>query len=264
MTPRHGMGKTAIPAVAIFAALPALTHPAAQITPQAAAVRLSFDVASVKLHKGVITFSSDPTIHGRTVISTASTLEDLIEYAFVIRSDQIVGEPAWALADHYDLEAKPEGEGVLPTAQSRQMVQSLLADRFQLKIHREMQEVAVYALVVAKGGPRFQPAAAEAKGGYSVHGGDKGLHLEAKRGTMEQLARQLSVTADRPAMDRTGLNGYYAFTLDWFPANRSAPPDLDAPDVFAALREQLGLRLEPAKAPVEKLVIDQVEKPSEN
>ena len=81
---------------------------------------------------------------------------------------------------------------------------------------------------------------------------------------MAQLARQLSNTAGRPVMDRTGLTGYYAFALDWFPADRTPPPDLDAPDMFAALREQLGLRLDPARAPVEKLVIDHVEKPSEN
>jgi len=81
---------------------------------------------------------------------------------------------------------------------------------------------------------------------------------------MAQLARQLSVTAGRPVMDRTGLSGYYAYTLDWFPADRAAPPDLDAPDMFQAVREQLGLRLEAGRAPVEKLVIDRAERPSEN
>lgn len=246
-----------LPAEVILAALPAFAQTPAAGPP-------SFDVASVKLHKGVITFSADPAVHGRTVISTASTLRDFIEYAYGVRSDQIAGAPAWAFSEHYDLEAKAEGEGALSTAQSRQMIQALLADRFQLRIHRENQEVAVYALAVARGAPKFQSAAPDAKGGYSVRAGDKGLHMEVRRGTMAQLARQLSVTAGRPVMDRTGLSGYYAFTLDWFPADRTPPPDLDTPDMFAALREQLGLRLEPSRAPVEKLVIDHVDKPSEN
>jgi len=224
----------------------------------------SFDVASVKLHPGVVTFSSDPAIHGRTVTATASKLRDLIEYAYAVRSDQISGEPTWAASDHYDLDAKAEGEDTLTTAQSRQMVQALLADRFQLKVHRETQDVPIYALVIGKGGPKFQPSAPDASGGYSVRAGDNGLHMEVKRGTMEQLARQLSNTAGRPVMDKTGLTGNYAYTLDWFPADRTPPPDLDAPSMFAALQEQLGLRLESTKGPMEKLVIDYVEKPTEN
>ena len=118
--------------------------------------------------------------------------------------------------------------------------------------------------MIGKGGPKFQASAPDATGGYSVRAGESGLHMEAKRGTMEQLARQLSNTAGRPVMDQTGLTGYYAYTLDWFPADRTPPPDLDAPSMFAALQEQLGLRLESTKGPMEKLVIDRVEKPTEN
>jgi uncharacterized protein (TIGR03435 family) len=242
-------------ATAIFAVLPAI---------YAQADRPSFDVASVKLHKGVITYSADPAVHGRTVTGTASTLRDLIEYAYAFRSDQISGEPAWALSDYYDLDAKADGEGTLTTAQSRLMVQTLLADRFQLRVHRETQEVSIYALVVAKGGPKFKASPSGATGGSSVRAGDKGIHMEAKRGSMEQLARQLSNTAGRPVMDRTGLTGSYAYTLDWFPEDRATSPDPDAPSMFAALQEQLGLRLESTKGPMERLVIDHVEKPSEN
>jgi len=224
----------------------------------------SFDVASVKSHKGPITYSADPAVHGRTVTGTACALRDLIEYAYGVRSEQISGQPSWALSEHYDLDAKSEGEGTLTTAQSRQMVQTLLADRFQLKVHRETQEVSIYALVVGKSGPKFQASAPDATGGYSVRAGEKGIHMEAKRGSMEQLARQLSGAAGRPVVDKTGLTGTYVYTLDWFPADRTPPPDLDAPDMFAALQEQLGLKLESTKGPIEKLVIDHVEKPSEN
>jgi uncharacterized protein (TIGR03435 family) len=198
------------------------------------------------------------------VTGTASSLRDLIEYAYSVRSEQISGQPGWALSVHYDLDAKAAGEGILTTAQSREMVRTLLADRFQLKVHRETQEVPVYALVAGKSGPKFKASETGATGGYSVRTTDKGLHMDAPNGTMEQLARQLSGTAGRPVQDRTGLTGHYVFTLDWFPADRVPPPDLDAPSMFEALQEQLGLRLESTKGPVEKLVIDHVDRPSEN
>ena len=226
--------------------------------------RPSFDVASVKLHRGEVTFSSDPSVRGRTVTGTACTLLDLVTYAYGVRYDQVSGRPNWAHSDHYDLDAKSEGQGTLTEAESRQMVQSLLEDRFQLKVHSETQEGPVYALVVGKNGPKFKTSASDATNGNFVRGDDKGLHMEATKGTIEQLVNHLSFTAGRPVLDRTGLTGYFAYTLDWYPANRVPPPDLDTPSMFAALEEQLGLRLESTKGPVERLAIDHAEKPSEN
>src|SRR6202521_3094793 len=112
----------------------------------------TFDVTTIKLHKGVITFSQDPHISGRTVRSTASTLRDLLTYAYGVRYEQLAGGPGWIAEDHYDLVAKSEGEGALTAAQARQMLQALLADRFQLQVHRETQEVPMYALVVGRSG----------------------------------------------------------------------------------------------------------------
>lgn len=231
---------------------------------QAPASPAKFDAASIKLHPGIVNISYDPSVRGRRVVSTASTLRDLILYAYGLGYDiQIAGLPKWALSDHYDLNAEAEGEGVLTTAQARQMMQNLLADRFQLQVHRETEEVPMYALVIAKGGPKLKESAPDATGGASVIVGEKGIHLEAKRYTMDQFARQLSITAGRPVVDKTGLTAYYAFTMDWFPANRPSVSDVDTPDMFAALQE-LGLKLEPIKGPMQELVIDRVEKPSEN
>jgi uncharacterized protein (TIGR03435 family) len=225
----------------------------------------AFDVASIKLHKGVVTFSADPSVRGRAVRATASTLQDLLTYAYNVRYEQLSGGPGWITEDHYDLLAKSEGEGVLTTAQARQMMQTLLADRFQLQVHRETHEVPIYELVVTRSGPKLKPASPDATGGYRVGGTEKGaLRMEASRTTMEQLARQLAGTSARFVVDRTGLTGLYAFTLEWWPANRTPPPDSDVPSMFDALQEQLGLKLETAKGPVEKLVIDRAQKPSEN
>ncbi|MBS1858854.1 MAG: TIGR03435 family protein [Acidobacteria bacterium] len=246
--------RSALFAFALLSAVPALR----------AQDRLSFDTASIKLHKGEVTFSADPSPRGRRVTATASTLLDMVTYAYGVRYDQISGAPPWAGSEHYDVEAASEGEGALTASQAKEMTRSLLAERFQLKIHRETLEVPVYALVVARGGPKLKPAAPDATGGNFVRSGEKGLHMEATRGTMDQLVRQLSYTAGRVVENRTGLAGYYAYTLDWFPANQIPPPDLDAPSMFAAVQEQLGLRLEQARGQVEKLVIDRAERPSAN
>ena len=231
----------------------------AQEPPQTA-----FDVASVKAHPGPVTLSADPAVRGRRVVATAVTVFDLITSSYGVRYDQVTGGPKWVREDHYDMEAASEGDGVLTREQMQQMVKALLADRFQLQVHREIQEVPVYLLVVGNNGPKFHPSAPDAAGGYMVTAGERGLHLEARRTTMEALARQLSGNAGRPVLDRTGLAGTYAFTLDWYPANGVRPAELDAPSMFDAVREQLGLRLEAGTGPVERLVIDRVEKPSEN
>jgi uncharacterized protein (TIGR03435 family) len=225
----------------------------------------SFEVASIKLHPEPIAFSSDAAVHGARVTATAVTLIDLITNAFGVRYDQISGGPSWAKSEHYDVAAKAEGEDTITKNQLRQMLQTLLAGRFQLQLHREMRETPVYELIVAKNGPKIKEAAPDATGGYVSRGFNTGqMRMEASKGTMEQLARQLSVTAGRPVIDKTGLTGYYAYTLDWASAIQPPQPDSDSPSMFTAVQEQLGLKLESAKDPIEMLIIDRAEKPSEN
>ena len=223
-----------------------------------------FDVASIKFHKEPIEFSADPAIRGRRVVATASTLHDLITYAYGVRYDQITGGPSWAGSEHYDLAATAEGDGTLSPAQARTMVRNLLAERFQLKVHRETFDGPVYTLTVGKNGPKFKQAPPDREGGNVVGGDARGLHMDAPKGTMADLVKQLSVTAGRPVVDRTGLAGRYTFTLDWFPANRIAPPELDAPTMFDAVQNQLGLKLESTTGPRERLVIDGAVRPSAN
>ena len=226
-----------------------------------------FEAASLKPVKEPIQRSSDPRVQGRRVVSVATALRDFIAFAYNVRADTIDAIPTWARSEHWDLEAAAaQGEAPLSLPEARQMMQAFLADRFQLRLHREMQDVTAYALVVDKGGPKFQAAAPDSTGGYSVRAADKTLHMEAKRTTMEQLARHLSGTAGRLVVDRTGLAGPYAFTLDWLPPDRTPPADAnpETADLFTALREQLGLKLEPTKAQMNKLIVDAVERPPEN
>jgi uncharacterized protein (TIGR03435 family) len=225
----------------------------------------TFEVAAIRSHPGEVTFSSDPSIRGSRVTGTACTLLDMITTAYDVRYDQISGGPAWVGTERYDLEAKAGGDGQPTQDQMRMMLQNLLAERFQLKLHRDTKEVPIYALVVGRNGPKLTPSAPNATGGSTVRGSDKGLQMVAKRGTMLSLANQLSVSSGRPVIDKTNLTETFEFTLEWFPANRTPPPDADvAPDLFNAIQNQLGLRLESTKGPIEVLVIDSVEKASAN
>jgi uncharacterized protein (TIGR03435 family) len=221
----------------------------------------SFEIASIKLHPGIITFSADPSVKGNRVTATASTLFDLIEVAFHARRDQILGAPGWAGSDHYDLEAKA-GASVITTGQMRQMLQTLLAERFQLRIHHETREVPMYALVVGKKGPKLRESSPDEEPRGRIAGDGLGVHMVVANGTMSQLANRLSSNgAGRPVIDKTGLTGIYSYKLDW--ANE-AGTDSELPSLSVALQEQLGLRLEPAKGDSDVIIIDRVERPSQN
>ena len=143
------------------------------------------------------------------------------------------------------------------------MLQSLLADRFHLALHRETREIPVYALVPGKNGPKFHESPPDAKGILRMNGRGK---LVAMGGTMTQLAGWFSNAngVDRPVLDETGLGGHYDFTLEWANPRTTDASDSTVPWIFTAMREQLGLKLEPRRAPVEVLVIDHVDLPGEN
>jgi len=204
-------------------------------------------------------------------------LMSLIAQAYNVRGFQIVGGTGWMVDDKYTIvtkdEAKtPSGAELSATndaqrqqAQDRLMakVRAMLADRFQLKIHRETKEMPVYELTIAKGGVKMQAAPEDGQN-------DAGLNPfrtnEAKAGVvgkrlpMDVLTRFLSNQVARPVVDRTGLTGKYDFRLVYSPEMG----DTTGPSIFTALQEQLGLKLESAKGPVEVVVIDRAEKPSKN
>ncbi|HEX4278912.1 MAG TPA: TIGR03435 family protein [Bryobacteraceae bacterium] len=146
-------------------------------------------------------------------------------------------------------------------------IQSLLADRFQLRIHKETREEPVYSLVVAKNGPKFQ----ESK--FNNSAAEKGLlpglkmfpyQLTGTSVAIHYLADELSRRLSRDVIDHTGLDGEYDFNLHWMPDAAEVDSNSDAPSIFTALQEQLGLKLESSKAPVDAIVIDHIERPTAN
>jgi uncharacterized protein (TIGR03435 family) len=214
-------------------------------------------------------------------------LKAIISNAYGIRQDLISGAPGWTESTQYDIEAK-EGESVAAALQKlsneqradqiRLMLQALLADRFHLKVNHVVKELPVYELVIAKGG--FKLKEADPNNAYA--GGIKGPdgvsgvlltgagRLTAQAIQMSMLVTNLSYQVDRTVVDKTGLTGKYDFTLKWTPDQglSTLPPgaesDSSGPSIFTAIQEQLGLKLESTKGLVQTLVIDHVERPSEN
>jgi uncharacterized protein (TIGR03435 family) len=232
--------------------------------------RLGFEVASIKASKQGgrgRSLLTDPA--GRFTTENA-TLRAIIVFAFGVRDFQISGGPSWLDSDRFDIVAKPQNRST--PAQVPQMVQSLLVDRFKLKFHRETKEMPVFALVVGKNGPKLKPTKPEDDASRSNRGfqGGRG-ELNALGADMAALATRLSAIVGRPVIDRTGLTGRFDFKLQWEP---DTPVQMRSPDgpvadsehgpsIFTAV-QQLGLKLENQKAPVEIMVIDSVEKPSAN
>jgi uncharacterized protein (TIGR03435 family) len=199
---------------------------------------------------------------------TVTSLKNLIQQAYDVRSYQVEG-PDWLESATFDVVANvPAGA---TREQANVMLQNLLADRFQLKLHRSTREVPVYALVVANNGPKLtvaanDPNAVRGRGTLSVRGGGKRFEFDGR--TMASFAESLETDAERPVIDMTGLEGTYDIRLTFAPRGRSAigspaPPDM--PELFTALQEQLGLRLESRRGPMALLVVDSaLRQPTEN
>jgi bla regulator protein BlaR1 len=219
---------------------------------------LEFEVASVKPHKpqpGPLSVST--SVENGRLNYTNVTLKNCIRQAYRLRPYQVSGGPAWVADDRYDIVAKSESPA--DRAQVMRMLQTLLADRFKLKFHIETKEMPVYSLVVAKNGLRIKEANDDGNG--TQIDGDPRHPLVARNISMAGFAGTLSrlQELDRPVIDATGLKGVFNFTLD-YSSDAAAPSDNAGPSIFTALTEQLGLKLEAGKGPVDILVIDHVER----
>jgi uncharacterized protein (TIGR03435 family) len=213
-----------------------------------------------------------------SLTTTNTTLNDLIKFAYGLHPRQIVGGPGWSESDKFDVMGKPDLDGIPNVEQLKMMMQKLLAERFQLTFHHEKKDLSVYAITVVKAGIKMTKEEGNPNGlpGF-MGGGVRGLNV--RNATMAEFASMLQAsTLDQPVVDQTGLgSARYNFILKWTPdgpqpqlggAGPNAPPPADnadaPPDLFTAFQQQLGLKLESTKAPVDVLVIDKVEKPSDN
>lgn len=214
----------------------------------------------------------DPNTNGSSTNSnpgrftaTNVTLKRLIVRAYDIEPYQFEGGPKWIDSEKFTVVAKFEDDEVKTRSREerqkilRAALQAMLAERFQIATHRETKIMPAFALVVAKGGPKMKEV--EAQGGSSWNQ-NNGV-FTANRITMEGIASVLSGIVNRPVEDRTGLKASYELKLEWLPENAKTDTSTAA-SIYTALQEQLGLKLESIKAPIEMLVVDRAEKPTEN
>jgi uncharacterized protein (TIGR03435 family) len=253
----------------------AIPEPPAKLPPMAKDANPSFDVATIKPSKPD-TIGPGFRIRGRQFATIATTVDDLVSWAYGLHAKQLVGGPEWLATERFDIEAKPDGEGAPSQDQWKLMVKKLLAERFHLTTHDEKRELSVYALSVAKTGPKLTKSEGDPNtlGGVGFRAPG---NFTASNATMADFAGAMQAVAlDRPVIDRTGLTGRWSFSLKWTPddsqfralPSRAFPPPPEGetapPPLFPAIQEQIGLKLEAVKAPVNVMVVDKVEKPSEN
>jgi uncharacterized protein (TIGR03435 family) len=238
-------------------------------TPQAETISTpTFDVASIRenlsdRHARSHIINSD---HDGRFTTVNVPLGPTLQFAFGIPESQIDGIPSSLISKKFDIEARSDPSvdaqlKGLPSdeakAAKRGMIQALLAERFKLAAHTETRQLPIYNLVIAKNGPTLQPSK---KGHtYNVHSN----RLSDEGAPISVIAEQLAEILSRPVFDKTGLTNRYDIDLTWTPENSTAT-DSSGPDIFTAIQEQLGLKLESAKGPVETLVVDHIEEPTPN
>lgn len=247
----------------------------ASVPPQSATTGPAFEVATIR--------PVDPRPgDGRFIkmeaanrfVAKSYTLKLLIAAAYDLNPKAITGGPAWIDADRFDISAVTPGD-VRPTRdQQMAMLRTLLTERFQLTFHRQQKQFAIYLLTVSKEGARLKSSGAAENDPSSVistvYPGR--IVMPARNASMQDFTSVLQrAVLDRPVVNKTGLTGRYDFDLEWSPSGRefggdipAAPEDASSPPLFAAMQQELGLKLEATHGPAEAFVIDEVERPSDN
>ncbi len=230
-----------------------------QSTPRA------FEVASIRAHQGPLTRIAGFRASGPRLSLEGYNAYYLILEAYSVRNYQLSLASNLPAYDYYEIVAKAEGDGSPTRDEFREMLKTLLADRFKLKIHREMRELPVYELTVDKNGPRLKPGSGNSECASRigpVQPDDRNYRYQFTNCTLTRLVNTLQ--ADRPILDTTGLTGRYDITMfatpDFRLRNSSEPGDISPLDAVRSL----GLKLEPRKNNIEVIVVDHLEKPSEN
>jgi uncharacterized protein (TIGR03435 family) len=234
-----------------------------------------FDVVSIKPNNTVPNIMETPPLNGGRLNFMHASLKTMIGIAYKVKSFQIEGAPAWAGTDRYDISAT--STELSPSEERyRSMLRNMLEDRFQLSAHRESRESTIYGLVAAKNGSKLKAAApgncvpldaehpSAAPGQRCGSANIMANRLTGTSMTTAGLADVLTNIAGRPVVDKTGISGMYDIHLEFTRAESAVDNDAAGPSIFTALQEQLGLRLESQKGPVEFLVVDHAEKPSAN
>jgi len=219
----------------------------------------TFDVASIKANQvggGSRQVSSLP---GGEFVTVNASLKLLISRAYGVPEAQVEG-PRWIETDTWDISAKVDTAIAMERDEFMAPLQALLAERFQLKVRRTTKDGPILSLVVAKGGPKLTANTGEGSESMSSSSGDGKVSITGTKATMSRLAERIGQRAGRPVIDNTGLKGEYDFYVEW--SSDQADPSGVSP--FAAVEDQLGLKLESARGPIETIVVESAQKASAN
>jgi uncharacterized protein (TIGR03435 family) len=227
---------------------------------------LRFEVASIHPHRFAGDEPSDRRVFpGGRFVATATTARTLLRIAFGTDDNRMSGVPSWIDNETFDINATTAGHAEVKNPQQfQQLILSLLEDRFQLRFHREQKEGPVYWLEpdkLGKLGPALRLSTPESQPEMSTNSNGSSVVMKVSKGSMSDIAAALRRQAGRPVEDHTDLKGSFDFEIKWA---REETPDSVDPSLNTVLKEQLGLKLQPAKGTIEILVIDQIAHPSPN
>jgi uncharacterized protein (TIGR03435 family) len=235
------------------------------MAPMAADAHPSFEVATINPANPNQTSGGGFTVGGHRILIESQTVNDLISIAYAVHQKQIADGPAWLATDKFDIDGQADQPGVANLHQIQEMLQKLLADRFNLKLHRDKRDLSIYAIKLAKGGPKLtRSTSTSTLPSQSGHGHGVFQQRKFANNTMSDFALGMQRYMDRPVVDETNLPGRYDFTLKWTPVDSPATEPNEPPGIFTAVQEELGLKLEATKGPADVLVIEHVERPSAN
>jgi uncharacterized protein (TIGR03435 family) len=232
--------------------------------PMAKGAHPTFEVATIK--------RSDPDsrrqgigFNGHQLNATGQTVKSLMMFAYGVHGKQIVDEPAWASSDKYDIVGVADTPGEPDLKQMQEMYQKLFAGRFGLVLRHEQREMTYYSLTVAKGGPKLAKAKDGDDGSPDQTGEGHGyMEMRYTANLMSDFALGMNYFTDRPIVDETGLTKRYDFILKWMPDALAEPDSAQIPSLFRAMQDELGLKLELKKGPVDVLAVQKLERPSED
>jgi uncharacterized protein (TIGR03435 family) len=225
-----------------------------------------FEVATIK---PADPNSSDGGFHisGRRISCDNETVDNLISFAYGVHARQIVEAPGWLSADKFDVDGVPDLIGEPSLKQMQAMYRGLLASRFSLALHHETREISVYRFQVGKSGPKLAKSLGDPNGTPDqtfTQWNSQLIELKETNATLAEFSQNMGMVLDKPAVDQTGLTGRFDFVLRWTPEGAQTDNPNSPPGLFTAIQEQIGLKLDVAKAPVDVLVIDHIDKPSPN
>jgi len=225
-----------------------------------------WEVATVKASDPNETRGQHISFRGRNIMLLDTTVEQFLLIGYSMQHSQLANLPDWAKTARWDVDGLPTVEGQPSLHQVQALIRKILAERFGLQLHTEQRELPVFALTVAKGGPKMVTNTSDPNGWVNQQNSESnGRHVESlTNSSMAELVMILQFHLDRPVVNQTGLKGRYDFKLQWSTDDAPTTAPDAPPGLFTAIQDQIGLKLERVKAPADVLVIDKLEKPGAN